>query len=232
MRRSLSILCMVLVLAQPAWSESEDQNEDEAELGLEEGVELGVEDKIRSITLAAHFETIGFPFTFHRGLSAEYLPNDHWSLGLAFSEASLGLGTFGVDVASVKETLKVFEARYFIGTSSFHIPFGFGQREIRAQLGNEYLSKISGNASHLDVLMIRQNLLHAGLANRWYADGGFTVGVDWLQLYVPVGDAAIEAPYLRSSAGEERKNDVEKILRIFEYIPHISMLRLHAGYSF
>src|SRR5690606_13014156 len=104
------------------------------------------------------------------------------------------------------------------GPTSFHLLFGVGQRLIDAQLGNDILSKASGRTSHLEALSIKQNLLHFGLANRWYTNNGFTWGVDWIQLLLPIGNSTVSAPFLAGETTEGAKSEVEKALAVFEYI--------------
>jgi hypothetical protein len=244
----LRVFFLALCVSSPAFAGVDSENmtdDDDNDTGIEDAIEEEREElavpqealtsrgkRIESFgSVMAHIETIGFPFAFHRGIAGEYIASEAWTVGAVYSTASLGLGFLGINAISAEETLQSLDFRYYFGNSA-HWLFGVGQRNVSLRLGEKLLTDVSGETSHIDVVTIDQNLIHGGIANRWMWKSGLTLGVDWLDLYIPVGDAKISAPYLDVANEEDDRDKVSDLLKVFEYVPTLSLLRLQIGYTF
>ena len=100
-------------------------------------------------------------------------------------------------------------------------------------LGDRLTSLISGNLiPNADLVKIKTLGITGGLGNRWQFKKGFTLGVDWFSLYIPLKTFMAEAPYVNSGASESGKNDVRKAIKIIKRIPTFSSLKLQLGLTF
>src|SRR5690606_2711356 len=103
-------------------------------------------------------------------------------------EAEYGWGSFGVpawiiDIAEINEQRYSLLARHYTG-NSFHFIYGLSHNEMEATVGSRYLQNAGAGAR--DVFNVSGTGATLGLGNRWHWESGFTLGMDWLRVHVPL----------------------------------------------
>ena len=173
---------------------------------------------------------------------------DTWTLGklgtaLSFQSASYAWdvdyqrGSIGLsavaDIGELKEDRLLVVRRSYGSRSTFNWFYGFFYNRFRVEIGDEILSKVtSGAFPNVDLLEIQTAGLSIGLGSRWQRESGFTFGVDWFQMNVPVLTLKEESAILNSDADESDKEDVRDTINFFEHFPTFTIGKLYIGKSF
>ena len=169
-----------------------------------------------------------------KGLSVGYLMNPKWTFELEYLKGSFDLEVAKLDLVSFSETLISGAARWYPGTNSFHMIFGLGQRTFAFELGNTILSEIDTAKTvpiYGELMKVQNYVFEFGLANRWQFDAGFTLGADWLVMYIPF-KGTVDAPIVDQITNENDRKNVNKTLHTLQYIPSLAYLEVNAGSTF
>jgi hypothetical protein len=123
--------------------------------------------------------------------------------------------------------------RFYSDRNSFSLFLGAEYSSFSIHLGNSLTSLVSGSGvPNFDLVRVRSLGVLAGLGNRWQFESGWTIGLDWFSLYVPVIGLESEAPYLTSNASETGKEDVRDVMSVLQHFPTFALLKFQLGYSF
>lgn len=180
-----------------------------------------------SVMLGYEFLSTWLPFKFTG--SYTYMFNYKWALEAEMGRGHFGAGALGFDVASVTEYRYSLLARRFVG-NSFNMTFGLYKNDFRAKVGSDILDNMSDTS--IDDLRVEVLGLALGIGNRWQWSSGFTLGVDWFRMNLPVLDRKLDNEILNeiddNSDMKDVKNGMDKISRI----PTFVLLGIYLGYSF
>nr|MBA2403871.1 hypothetical protein [Bdellovibrionales bacterium] len=180
-------------------------------------------------TLMAGFELITSWVPLKLTGSYTYILNQKWSLEAEVARGKLGAGALGVDLASVTEYRYSLLARRYFG-NSFNFLFGLYKDDFRAKVGSEIVDDMSDTT----ITNIRVQLLGvgAGIGNRWQWGNGFTLGIDWFRLYLPMIDRDIDQEVLNniddSNDYEAVENGIDRVAKF----PTFVLMGLYLGYTF
>lgn len=164
-------------------------------------------------------KTIGYTHVF----------NKKWTLEGEFSFQNLDVPFIGVDLGEIKERRYTLQFRRFVG-NSFNFSFGPVYSTFKARLGSDILDSF-GNT--IDSQFSAENLgLSGGIGNRWQWENGFTAGIDWIRLNVPVMQTKVEDRVLEDVPGASDISDIKDVIRTFNRIPTFVLLGVNIGYSF
>lgn len=155
--------------------------------------------------------------------------NPQWSLEAEYLRGSIGFGSFGLDVAGISETRYSLVARRFVG-NSFNFIIGAFHNQVEAQLGNDIVSDMTEKG--LDEFEVSGSGLTLGMANRWQWGSGFTLGVDWFRMNLPLFNKRVDNDVLERI---DEKNDLSRARDLMEKIKNIPtfvLLGIQLGYSF
>ena len=166
---------------------------------------------------------------FKWSASYTYNFNSRWSLEGEFNRGSWGIGAFGFDAVSVKETRYSLLARKFIG-NSFHFIIGAFKSDFHAELGSKYLEEMNDKTySDFRVQGIGAVI---GFGNRWQWQRGFTLGIDWFRMNIPLIDKKVENEVIDNINDDSDASFVKKWVRRVQNIPTFVLFGLNIGYSF
>lgn len=180
-------------------------------------------------TLMVGYQLITSWLPSKKSLSYTHIFDERWSLEGEYSFASLNTPYIGVDLGEVRERRYTLHARRYV-SNSFHFTFGVVLSDFKARLGSDIPDTL-GNS--IQSSFSAQNFgLTGGIGNRWQWNNGFTLGVDWIRLNVPVFQTKVEDNVLDDIAGSGDRDDVKKIIRTFNRIPTFVLLGLNIGYTF
>ncbi len=161
-------------------------------------------------------------------LSYTHVFNQKWALEGEYSFANIDSPFIGIDLGEINERRLNIHARRFV-SNSFHFTFGLVINDFRAEVGNEIINSYGNN---INSSFSAQNLgLTGGLANRWQWSNGFTLGLDWIRLNVPILELSVRDGVLNDISGSDR-NDIQDVIITFNKIPTFVLFGMNFGYTF
>jgi hypothetical protein len=168
------------------------------------------------------------------GPSLTYVISPRWSIELDYLKGALELPNIVGNIGSLSEQRIGLYARHYPGTNSFNLIYGLGYQTLRATLGDEMLSRLSGGNFSTDIRLLNfESLVFIfGLANRWQFKSGFTFGVDWIELNIPITQLKSESEILNYTTDSGDRENVEHVMSFARYIPTVVLLRVGAGWTF
>jgi hypothetical protein len=162
-------------------------------------------------------------------LSYTHIFNEKWSLEGEYAWSSIDSSIYGIDLGEIREKRYTLQARRYVG-NSFNWTFGFIYSDFNARLGSDILD---GLGNEINSSFTVQNLgITGGFGNRWQWQNGFTLGVDWFRLNVPVVETAVKDNVLDDVPNAGDQDDVKKVIRTFNRVPTFVLLGLNFGYTF
>lgn len=241
MKRTISLMAVLVLGASLAWGASSRSNRDDSLLYV--GVApLGV----HLPTLATQPVAVGV-----------YL-GENWLVGAEYGSADLtvkdGKGEFGPAEFTVPDTeddwkldgsydnLGAF-VRWFPGTNSFNITLAAHKREWTADLDFVYTRSDTGTPVPLSAGLTADSTVGTlGLGNQWMMDFGLVIGVDWVVASAPLGtstssridDSSLAAygglPAAEKRQAEQEIEDAADTLNTVSALPGLFVLSL--GWAF
>lgn len=183
-------------------------------------------DSIGSVMVGYQLITSWIPSK--KTISYTHIFNPKWSLELEYAWSGLGYPIFGIDFGSIKER------RYSLPRDTwerlFILPLDPITMILSAEVGSSILNRAgtettsSFGAEGAGIAM--------GMGNRFHWKNGFTLGVDWFRLNVPLIVTDVESRILDDVSNGSDEDDIEKVIKSFNRIPTFVLLGINIGYSF
>lgn len=162
-------------------------------------------------------------------LSYTHIFNRKWSLEGEYSVSSIEAPIYGVDLGEIKERRYSLQMRRYWG-NSFNFTFGPVYNDVKARLGSDILDSLG---TEIKSSFRVQNLgLTVGMGNRWQWGNGFTLGLDWIRLNVPVLETAVKDNVLDDISKSSDRTDVKEVIRTLNRVPTFVLLGINLGYTF
>jgi hypothetical protein len=184
-------------------------------------------DSIGSVMVGYQLITSWIPSK--KTISYTHIFNPKWSLELEYAWSGLGYPILGIDLGSIKERRYSLLAKRYVG-KTFHFAFGPYYNDFEAEVGSSILNRAgtettsSFGAEGAGIAM--------GIGSRFHWKNGFTLGVDWFRLNVPLIVTEVESRILDDVSNDDDEDDIEKVIRSFNRIPTFVLLGINIGYSF
>ncbi len=166
-----------------------------------------------------------------RGPALSYISSRNWTFELEYLKGDVGLGYKGVNFASFEEELLLGQIRYY-GGNLFNVFFGFGERRYTLDIGSDRAETLAPDAPNARLLEVRNQVIDFGIGNRWQWEKGFTFGIDWLALIIPVGKGSVDAPLTDYIEDDDYRENTRTVLRVLRYIPTVTAFKAHLGWTF
>lgn len=133
------------------------------------------------------------------------------------------------------EKISVIRRTYF--GNSFNLSYGLTYFRFRLRLGSEVISRASGGQlpPGVDILRVESLGPNFGIGNRWTFKNGITLGVDWASWSQPLFTTKKEEAYLRASESATNpsdRNHIDTAVKLMQYMPRLTFLKLEVGYQF
>jgi hypothetical protein len=167
------------------------------------------------------------------GVQFAYMPTNQQSFEFEYLRGSFGSGFLGNDLGEVLEQRVTVQSRYFLtDTLNYHAGLHYNYFEV--QLKDKYTSNVPVNPDDEDYGLVELATvgITLGVGNRWQFDNGMEVGVDWVQLQMPLIRLQQNSPILDLSADAESRDQVSEALRRMRDNPRFALLKIQAGISF
>jgi hypothetical protein len=178
-----------------------------------------------SLMLGYQFLTTWLPGK--KAINYSYIHSERWTWDLEYSWASIDTPIVGVDLGQIAEKRYSLMARRYV-SNSFHFILGAMYQDFHARASAKMLQQGA------DIATFGAESAGAvlGIGNRWQWKNGFTLGVDWLRINVPLFSTKVENKILDDTKSDSDSNDVKKVIRAFNRIPTFVVFGLNLGYSF
>lgn len=180
-------------------------------------------------TAMFHYQPISTWMPSKKALSYTHIFSKEWSAEFEYAWASISFPVFGIDIGEISEKRYSLQARKYVG-NSFHFIFGGYKNEFRARIGNDILDRMTDKS--IDVFSVQNIGATLGIGNRWQLKNGFTWGVDWFRMNIPLFEKKTDDKILTNTSDEGDRDDIKKITRRFESFPTFVLLGLNIGYTF
>jgi hypothetical protein len=169
--------------------------------------------------------TIWLPSKFALGYA--YNVSEKWAAEFEYSWAGLSTRYIGVDLGSITERRYTLHGRRFLG-NSFNFTLGAFYQDFTARAS----ARILGQGTDIANFGAEGLGVTSGIGNRWQFGNGFTVGIDWIRLNIPLVTTRVDNEILKDINDQSDRSDVRKVIRTFNRVPTVVVLGLNLGYSF
>jgi hypothetical protein len=189
------------------------------------GSSLHRQNSLGSVMLGYQVLTSWVPFKWTASYTQIF--NRSWSAELEYSRGNFGVGLFGFDAARIREHRYSLLGRRYFG-NSFNILFGAFKNDFHASLGSGLLN----NNEWIDDFRVQGMGLTIGIGNRWQWHNGFTMGVDWFRLNIPLIDKKVENDVLNNIEDNSDLRSVRDNINRVRNLPNFVLLGVNLGYTF
>lgn len=152
-----------------------------------------------------------------------------WSFELEYAWSTIDSPIIGVDLGEISEKRYSLMAKRFVG-NSFTFDIGPYFTRFKAQVGSDILEDVVANST--SSFSTNTYGIMGGIGNRWQWENGFSFGVDWFRMYLPLFVTDVESKILGDITREQDDEKIRDVLRKFNRIPTFVLLGLNIGYSF
>lgn len=162
-------------------------------------------------------------------ISYTHIFSESFSLEGEYSTQTLDSPYIGVNLGEMKEKRFTLQARKYVA-NSFHFTFGGVLSDFRANVDDSILDTF-GN--EITASFSAQNIgITGGIGNRWQWNNGFTFGVDWIRINIPLIETKIDDDVVDDVASGSEAEDIKDVIRTFNRIPTFVLLGFNLGYTF
>lgn len=171
------------------------------------------------------------PFKFGGTLSWYFQNN--LSVDFSILKSSINLDDAGIKgVGDTSENRIDLVARKTLGTS-FNFFGGYSYQKIKTGLTGKVRTDNPGLPFY--DTQIKAHTITAGVGNRWVFRSGFTWGVDWVAVSLPISTSVsndIRKIDLSKFGKSEDKKDISDAMDKLEKLPRLTLLHFKLGWSF
>jgi hypothetical protein len=176
----------------------------------------------------------GTLYPLKRGFIVDYSIDENNSVGGEYQSGGFKVGLFNLQFGEFKEQLYLIPYKSFTG-NSFYWKAGLGLRKYRVSLGDKILDTIGTVTGHdlgsIRILEVQNEVLLVGVGNEWQFDPGFYWGVDWLELFVPIGQGKVKDDVSDLLPADEGRL-VRKAIDYMEKKISLNILKIKVGWAF
>lgn len=147
-----------------------------------------------------------------------------------------GLNTkwIGINLGDVSEQrAAIVWRRFSSGAGSFNYFIGANYNDLELTVGDSALATVTASSpSEVELIRLSTLGVSAGLGNRWVFESGFTLGVDWVHLHLPLLTLVENAPFRDATSDPDRRSEADDLIRFVKNFPRFAALKLQLGISF
>lgn len=123
--------------------------------------------------------------------------------------------------------------RSYSERNSFNISYGLTYTDFSIHLGNEIMSRVSGDRSpSMDLVEIEALGANFAIGNRWSFNKDITIGVDWFSWAQPLHVLRKKHDFLSHADNKKDRDDVGKAASLIAYFPRLSVFKIQLGILF
>lgn len=159
--------------------------------------------------------------------SYTHILNPQWSIEAEWARKKYGVGAFGIDAASVTENVYSLVARRYV-TNSLHWIFGGYKEDFHAELGSDFVA----DETAVSDVRVQAMGVALGIGNRWRWKKGFTCGIDWFRINIPLFNKKVDNEALDNINDANDLSSVKNSIEKVKNVPTFVLFGINLGYTF
>ncbi len=166
------------------------------------------------------------------GFMITYMPDPNTAYEFEYLRGSYGFDLLGEELGTAVEQRASIFTRYFL-TESFNYHAGINYDHLDVTLKDNFTNTVTTSSGE-DYTYVELATLGVtiGVGNRWRTDSGIEIGVDWLQLQMPMIRLKQYSPFIDLSGDVEKSDAVRDAVLNVRDKPRFAALKFQAGISF
>lgn len=173
-----------------------------------------------------------FPLRGKYGLSAGRYRDQNRSWEIEYLRGSVKLPGLFDRLGSIDEDRFGVLFRNYWGMNSFNISYGGFYNRFGITVGNDLMKYVNAQAGAVSLMQLETLGFTVGIGNRWIFKNNWSIGADWLTWNQPVWVTRRDAAFIDRTTNSDDKDYVETALKLFSYVPRLSLLKVQIGYNF
>lgn len=167
------------------------------------------------------------------GISATYMSTPYTDYEIEYLRGTFGFSFLGEDLGEAIEQKLSLLTRYFIN-DHFNYFAGVNYDYLEVNLKNSYTNTVTATSASQDYTYLELATLGVtlGVGSRWQTSAGIDIGVDWLQLEMPLIRLKQYSPFLDLSGDAAKTDEVADAIRRVRDNPRFAALKFQVGISF
>lgn len=190
-------------------------------------------DEFRSWLLNIHYSPFDLILPSKTGAALLYRTSADAAWELEYSNGALKVPFIIKDLGEVSETRISLNRRHSNGGVGFQFLYGVFYQTFTLRLGNEILSRLtSGSIPNIELIEIGSVGATIGLGYRWRLKDRFVLGVDGAAWAQPFLNTKRSTPFLDAATNANDRDSVDATVKLIQYLPRFSLLKVSAGFEF
>jgi hypothetical protein len=183
--------------------------------------------------VSAVFSPIDYWVTGKYGAVIAYIPSPSHMYEFEYLRGTFSSPFTGVDLGSSIEQRLSIQTRYFV-TESFNYHAGMNYNFAEIKLKNSYTSTVFINPRNeqYDIIELSTLGVQLGVGNRWFLDNGMEIGVDWIQVAMPLIRTYEYSPFTDLTSDRHKSTQVSDAISRMRDNPRFAVAKIQFGISF
>jgi len=167
------------------------------------------------------------------GFSVTYMANESVDYEFEYVRGSFGFEFLEEDLGTVTEQRASLLTRIF-PNDTFNYFAGLNYNYTEVDLRTSFTDTVPAGSSDEDFTLLQLGTLGVtlGVGHRWRTTSGVDIGVDWLQIQMPLIRLTQYSPFIDLSGDAEKSDAVAETIRRMRDSPRFTALKFQAGISF
>lgn len=167
------------------------------------------------------------------GFSVTYIANELIDYEFEYVRGTYGFDFLGEDLGEVTEQRAQLLTRVF-PNETFNYFAGVNYDYTEVELHPNFTQTVSATSTSDDFTIVELGTLGVtlGLGHRWRTTTGIEIGVDWIQLQMPLLRLVQYSPFIDLSNDADKSDSVAETVRRVRDNPRFTALKFQAGISF
>lgn len=183
--------------------------------------------------LNVHYSPLDFLIPSKTGAAVLYRTSKDSAWELEYSNGSVKVPFIIKDLGEVAETRISLNRRHSNGGAGFQFFYGLFYQSFTLRLGNEILSRVTGGAiPSIELIEIGSVGASIGLGYRWHLKDRYVLGVDGAAWAQPMMNTKRSTPFLDAATNTTDRDNVDTAVKLIQYMPRFSLLKVSAGVEF
>ena len=167
-----------------------------------------------------------------RGVSLGWVVSADTTIDAEYLRGAVGIDFQGIELAQFKEEVMTVGWRSFMGTNSFNLRPSLGARRYTLTAGDRLLAQVTGQQTENTLLQITTYVAGLAIGNRWQFGNGFTLGVDWFEIVVPILQKHESHPVADGLSDPDTQRTADRIGQLLRNAPTFAVAKMNVGWTF
>lgn len=201
-------------------------------IGNEAKAETKPESRSRDGLVSIHYAPFDFILPSKIGGTLGWRSAEKKSWEFEYTRGSVAIPFLIKDLGKLEED-RFTLARRWGGIEGFGFSLGVFYHRFKIHIGDELLNRLSnGTYPSVDLLAIEGIGAMLGLGYRWVFKQSIVLGLDLFSWSQPLITTKRQAAFLDVVSNQNDRDNIDSALKVMQYFPRFSALKLSLGYAF